>query len=392
MKQRLMKFTLWKVVFFAIMAAGIYATVLRFTRGLGASTNLSDRFPWGIWIGFDVLCGVMLAAGGFTLMAAVEIFHIERFKPIIRPTVLTAFLGYLLVCVALMFDLGRYYRIWHPLVMRNPHSVMFEVAYCVMLYTAVLSLEFAPIVFERLRMGRALRILHAVGIPIVIMGVILSTLHQSSLGTLYLIMPEKLYPFWYSPLLPVFFFISAIGVGLAMTIFESYMSSKYFHRQLELPLLTDLGRILAVVLCVYAVLKFEDLYHRGVLKLLLQPRYETWLFLLEIVVGLLLPIVMLFTRRIRESQGGLYLAAVLTVLGFITNRLNVSITGMENAAGLHYVPKWTEMAVTFMMIAGGFALFGLATKYLPIFPEEHEHAELAAVTIETRALEPVAGD
>jgi len=391
-KQRLMKFTLWKVVFFAIMAAGIYATVLRFTRGLGASTNLSDRFPWGIWIGFDVLCGVMLAAGGFTLMAAVEIFHIERFKPIIRPTVLTAFLGYLLVCVALMFDLGRYYRIWHPLVMRNPHSVMFEVAYCVMLYTTVLSLEFAPIVFERLRMGRALRILHAVGIPIVIMGVILSTLHQSSLGTLYLIMPEKLYPFWYSPLLPVFFFISAIGVGLAMTIFESYMSSKYFHRQLELPLLTDLGRILAVVLCVYAVLKFEDLYHRGVLKLLLQPRYETWLFLLEIVVGLLLPIVMLFTRRIRESQGGLYLAAVLTVLGFITNRLNVSITGMENAAGLHYVPKWTEMAVTFMMIAGGFALFGLATKYLPIFPEEREHAEPAAVTIETRALEPVAGD
>ena len=276
MKQRLMKFTLWKVVFFAIMAAGVYATVLRFTRGLGASTNLSDRFPWGIWIGFDVLCGVMLAAGGFTLMAAVEIFHIERFKPIIRPTVLTAFLGYLLVCVALMFDLGRYYRIWHPLVMRNPHSVMFEVAYCVMLYTTVLSLEFAPIVFERLRMGRALRILHAVGIPIVIMGVILSTLHQSSLGTLYLIMPEKLYPFWYSPLLPVFFFISAIGVGLAMTIFESYMSSKYFHRQLELPLLTDLGRILAVVLCVYAVLKFEDLYHRGVLKLVLQARYEKY--------------------------------------------------------------------------------------------------------------------
>ncbi len=108
-----------------------------------------------------------------------------------------------------------------------------------------------------------------------ILGVILSTLHQSSLGTLYLIMPNKLYPFWYSPLLPVFFFISAIGVGLAMTIFESYMSSKYFRRQLELPLLSDLGRILAVVLSVYAVLRFEDLYHRGVLKLVLQPRYET---------------------------------------------------------------------------------------------------------------------
>ena len=394
MKQRLMKFTLWKVVFFAIMAAGLYATVLRFTRGLGASTNLSDQFPWGIWVGFDVLCGVMLAAGGFTLMAVVEIFHIERFKPIIRPAVLTAFLGYLLVSLALMFDLGRYYRIWHPLVMRNPHSVMFEVAYCVMLYTTVLSLEFAPIVFERLRLERPLRILHAVGIPIVILGVILSTLHQSSLGTLYLIMPEKLYPFWYSPLLPVFFFLSAIGVGLAMTIFESYMSSKYFHRQLELPLLTDLGRILAVVLSVYAVLKFEDLYHRGVLKLVLQARYETWLFLVEVVVGLILPIAMLFTRRIRENQGGLYLAAVLTVLGFVANRLNVSITGLEGAAGMHYVPKWTEMAVTAMMIAAGFALFGLAAKYLPIFPEEEEHVQPAAeVVVSARAMEqPVAGD
>ncbi len=392
MKQKLMKFTLWKVVFFAIMAAGVYATVLRFTRGLGASTNLSDQFPWGIWIGFDVLCGVMLAAGGFTLMAAVHIFHIERFKPIIRPTVLTAFLGYLLVCVALMFDLGRYYRIWHPLIMRNPHSVMFEVAYCVMLYTSVLGLEFAPIVFERLRLEKPLRILHAVGIPIVIVGVILSTLHQSSLGTLYLIMPEKLYPFWYTPLLPVFFFISAIAVGLAMTIFESYMSSKYFHRQLELPLLTDLGRILAVVLAVYAVLKFEDLYHRGVLKLVLQARYETYLFLLEIVVGLLLPMGLLFTRKVRESVGGLYLAAVLTVLGFITNRLNVSITGMESAAGLHYIPKWTEMAVTGMMIAAGFALFGLATKYLPIFPEATEQAPVAAVVAGRVLEQPAAGD
>src|SRR5512135_756128 len=258
MTQKLMKFTLWKVVFLVLMALGGYATVLRFVKGLGASTNLNDQFPWGIWIGFDVLCGVMLAAGGFTLMAAVHVFNIERFKPIIRPTVLTAFLGYVLVCVALLFDLGRYYRIWHPLIMRNPHSVMFEVAYCVMLYTTVLALEFAPIVFEKFRMSKALRIIHTISIPLVCLGVILSTLHQSSLGTLYLIMPNKLHPFWYSPLLPVFFFLSAIAVGLAMTIFESNMSAKYFHRQLEMPLLSELGRILVVVLMVYAVLRFED--------------------------------------------------------------------------------------------------------------------------------------
>jgi Ni/Fe-hydrogenase subunit HybB-like protein len=388
MKQRLMKFTLWKVVFAVIMVAGIYATIVRFTRGLGASTNLSDAFPWGIWIGFDVLCGVMLAAGGFTLMAAVHLFHLERFRPIVRPTVLTAFLGYLLVCVALLFDLGRYYRIWHPLVMRNPHSVMFEVAYCVMFYTAVLGLEFAPIVLERFKLEKPLKVLHAVTIPIVILGVILSTLHQSSLGTLYLIMPNKLHPFWYSPLLPVFFFLSAIGIGLAMTIFESYMSSKYFHRQLELPLLTSLGRVLAVVLSVYFVLKLEDLYHRGALKLLLLPAYETWLFLLEMVIGLVLPIALLSQRRIRESAGGLYLAAVLAVLGFITNRLNVSITGMEGAAHLHYVPRWTEMAITAMFIAMGFFLFGMAAKYLPIFPQE-EKPRTAMPAMGSRTAVPV---
>ena len=364
------RFTFWKLVFLALMVAAVYATVVRFTQGLGRSTNLNDQFPWGIWIGFDVLCGVMLAAGGFTLTAAVHIFNIKRLRPIVRPTVLTAFLGYLLVCVALMYDLGRPYRIWHPLIMRNPHSVMFEVAYCVMLYTSVLSLEFAPVVLERFNLQRPLKIIRGILIPLVIGGVILSTLHQSSLGTLYLIMPEKLHPLWYSPLLPVFFFISAIAVGLAMTIFESSMSSKHFGRQLELPILQELGRVLFVVLSVFAILRFEDLLHRGMLSAALQPGYEMYFFWLEIGLSLVLPLLLLSQRSVRQSAGGLYLTSVLVVLGFITNRLNVSITGLETAAGMHYVPRWTEIAVTGAIIAAGFALFALATKYLPIVPAE----------------------
>ena len=370
-----LKLSFWKLVFLALMAAGFYATVVRFTEGLGRSTNLTDQFPWGIWIGFDVLCGVMLAAGGFTLTAAVHIFNIKRLRPIVRPTILTAFLGYVLVCVALLFDLGRPYRIWHPLIMRNPHSVMFEVAYCVMLYTTVLALEFSPIVLERFNLHKPLKIVHGILIPLVIGGVILSTLHQSSLGTLYLIMPEKLHPFWYSPLLPVFFFISAIAVGLAMTIFESSMSAKHFGRQLELPILQELGRVLVVVLSVYAILRFEDLLHRGVLKLALRPGYEMYLFWLEAVL-ILLPLALLTQKQIRRSPGGLYVTAVMVVLGFITNRLNVSITGLESAAGMHYVPKWTEIAVTGAIIAAGFALFGLGVKYLPIFPAEEQHSEV----------------
>src|SRR5438309_7793636 len=373
MARPIFRLTFWKLVCFFLIAGGLYATFIRFTQGLGASTNLNDQFPWGIWISFDVLCGVMLAAGGFTLTAAVHILNIKRLHSIIRPTILTAFLGYILVSAALMYDLGKPYNIWHPLIMRNPHSVMFEVAYCVMLYTTVLALEFSPIVLERFNLQKPLKVVRAVLIPLVIGGVILSTLHQSSLGTLYLIMPEKLHPFWYTPLLPVFFFISAIAVGLAMTIFESLMSSKHFGRQLELPILQELGRVLVVVLSVYAILKFEDLLHRGVLRLVLRPGYEMYLFWLEMSLSLIFPLLLLSQKKIRTTAQGLYLAAVLVVLGFITNRLNVSITGLESAAGMHYVPKWTEVAVTGAIIAAGFALFGLAVKYLPIFPAEESH-------------------
>jgi Ni/Fe-hydrogenase subunit HybB-like protein len=367
------RFTFWKAVFAVIMVAGVYCTYIRFFRGLGASTNLSDQFPWGLWIGFDVMCGVMLAAGGFTLTALVEIFNIKRLHSIIRPTILTAFMGYLLVCAALMYDLGLPWNIWHPLIMRNPHSVMFEVAYCVMLYTAVLALEFSPIVLEHFNLQKPLRIIRRIMIVLVILGVLLSTLHQSSLGTLYLIMPNKLHPFWYSPLLPVFFFLSAIAVGLAMIIFESSMSSKYFGRELELPILRDLGRGLVVVLAIYGILRFEDLYHRGVLRQIFIPSYEQRFFLLEIFLSVLAPLALLLVPKIRNNAQGLYLASVLALLGFVANRLNVAITGVESAVGARYIPKWTEIVITAMFVALGFAIFGLVAKFLPIFPEEKAH-------------------
>jgi len=210
----------------------------------------------------------------------------------------------------------------------------------------------------------------------VIFGVILSTLHQSSLGTLYLIVPGKLHPFWYSPLLPAFFFLSAIAVGLAMTIFESSMSSKHFGLQLELPVLQELGRVLLVVLGVYGILRLEDLANRGALKLAFHPGYEMYLFWLEISLAIVLPIILLSQRKIRTSPNGLYISAVSVVLGFITNRMNVSITGFEGSTGVRYFPKWSELAVTGMIIAIGFAAFGLAVKYLPIFPKEELEAEV----------------
>jgi Ni/Fe-hydrogenase subunit HybB-like protein len=361
------KITFWRAVLVVILATGFYSTVLRFTQGLGAATALSDRFPWGLWIGFDVLCGVGLAAGGFSLAAAVYVFHLERFRPILRATILTAFLGYALVAVALLFDLGRPYRIWHPMVMWNPRSVMFEVAWCVMLYLTVLALEFSPVVLERMGWQKPLRWVKSVTVPLVIVGVLLSTLHQSSLGSLYLVVPSKLHPYWYSPWLPVLFFVSAIGVGLAMVIFESNLSARAFGREIELPLLADLSKVMVVVLALYGVLRFQDLSGRGALRGLREPSTETLLFLLEIGLGLLLPLALLLVPRMRESREGLFAGAVLVITGFLLNRLNVSIIGLEASTGARYFPKWTEVSVTLSLVAAGFLLFALAVRYLGVF-------------------------
>jgi Ni/Fe-hydrogenase subunit HybB-like protein len=259
---------------------------------------------------------------------------------------------------------------------------MLEVGWCVTLYTTVLSLEFAPVVLEKLRWHKPLKVLRVVMIPLVILGVLLSTLHQSSLGSLYLIVPSKLHPLWYTPLLPVFFFFSALMVGLAMTIFESWHSSKAFGRQLELPLLRGLARTLAVLIAAYLTMRFLDLARRGVLGLIFAPGTERFYFGLETAL-LAAAMLLLFRRKVRSSPRALYLSAVLTIFGFVTNRLNVSVTGMEAGSGVTYVPKWTEAIVTLAIVAAGFAIFYLAARYLPVFEDtKSEVGESTGQTID----------
>ena len=362
----------WKIVAGIILSAGAYVTYIRVTQGLGATTHLSDQFPWGLWIGFDILCGVGLAAGGFTLAAIVHIFNIKRFEPILRPSILTAFLGYVLVIVGLMYDLGRPFQIWHALIMWNPHSVMFEVAWCVMLYTTVLSLEFSPVVLEKFKLTKTLRVVKRVMPPLIIVGVLLSTLHQSSLGSLYLIVPEKLYALWYTPYLPVFFYFSAIAAGCAMVIFESILSGRRFKKGLELPLLAEISRIAVLMLAVYLTMKAVDLVNRGAVPLLFVPRMETYLYWLEIAVGVAAPLAVFGIPRLRQSRNGLFLGSVLIILGFILNRMNISITGMEAWAGVSYFPSWMEITVTMAIVTAGFIIFTMAARYLPLFKHEHE--------------------
>ena len=307
-----------------------------------------------------------LAAGGFTLVAIVHIFNLKRYKPVLRLALLTAFLGYSFVVVALAFDLGRPDRIWHPLVMWNPHSVMFEVAWCVTLYTTVLFLEFVPVVCERFGWHKPLRGVQRISVPLMILGVLLSTLHQCSLGSLFLIVPEKLYPLWYTPLLPVLFFVSAICVGLAMTIFESWHSSRAFGRALELPLLASLGRVLAVVLRVYLWIGASWIWCIAACSRCCSEPHRN----LAVRAGdrpdagahaAALP------AARPEQPGTLYVCAVMVVFGFIANRLNVGITGLEASSGTHYIPKWSEVAVTLSIVALGFAIFRIVRAVLPHF-------------------------
>ncbi len=366
------KITFWGAVFWIIVAIGIYSTIVRFTKGLGAVTNLSDKFPWGLWIGFDVLCGVGLAAGGFVVAAAVYIFNLEEYKSILPSAILTAFLGYLLVIFALLYDLGKPWNIWHPIIMWNPESVMFEVAWCVMLYTTVLALEFSPMLFQKLRLETPRKIIKSITIPLVVAGVILSTLHQSSLGSLYLIVPEKLYPIWYSSNLPYLFFLSAVAVGPAMVTIESYLSSRAFKREIELHILSKLAKVTAVALMVYFVLKVEDIVNYKLFPYIFTFNYEAIMFWLEFVVGVIVPIILLINPKIRASKKGLFIAQFITVLGFILNRLNVSITALENYTQAGYFPKWTEISITLFLVALGFAAFRLIAKNLPVFPPEVE--------------------
>lgn len=358
-------FLLW------IAAAGF--VLARLFWGIGAVTALSDITPWGLWIGFDVMSGVALAAGGFSLAATVYVFRLERFRPILRPAILTAMLGYMLVIFALLVDLGRWYNILHPIYMWNPSSVMFEVAWCVILYTTVLMLEFSQTVWERLHIGWMQKVLHKAIIPLVILGVMLSTLHQSSLGSLYLIFATKLDALWYTPLLPVLFFASALAVGLAMVMLESALSARAFKRPLENDLLASLAKPAVVILALYLVLKVGDLVVRGQVAEMFSGSFSSALMWGELALGVATPMVMLAVKRIRQDPRGRLIGAILIIGGVLLNRMDMAVFGFYDYTGKFgavYVPSVGEWVVTFALVTAGVAAYWALVKLLPVLPKE----------------------
>jgi Ni/Fe-hydrogenase subunit HybB-like protein len=381
---RFPKITFWRVLVTLIFATGLYATYARFLQGFAASTNLSDAMPWGLWVGLGTLCGVGLSAGGFAVAAAAYILGFERYRPVVRAAVLISFLGYLTVVVGMLYELGLPWRVWHPIFMWNRHSVLFEVAWCVMLYTTVLTLEFSPALLEKLPWKRArewyLRWHHAILIELVLIGVVLSSLHQSFLGGLYLITEGKLYPLWYSSYIPSLFYLSAIPAGLAVTIMALYLSARSLNARFDISILGEISRLMAPLLAVYALFRGVDLVTHGALRYMFRWRSETGLFWLEIALFVLIPLVLLSSEQVRNNPQRLYWTCALVVMGFIANRLNVSVTGLQASAGVHYVPKWTEMASTIAILAAAVLAFRYAVLYLNIFPQPKERWMMKAAT------------
>ncbi len=357
---------LWALVF-----AGLFASILRFAAGLGAATGLNDASPWGLWIAFK-LGFVALSGGGFTLAAMVYIFRLESFRPVLRRAILLALLGYGSFILSLLFDLGLPWHIYMPIINWQHYSVMFEIAWCVLLYFSVLVMEFGPVILEypwfRHPVFRAVyHFLHRATVPLVIAGIVLSTLHQSSLGSLFLIMPQRVHPLWYSPLIPVLFFISAIAAGLLALIVEGFIAEHLSGRRLRLDLLARLGNTGAFVLWLYLGIRFGDLLLRGTLPAALDGSWQSQLFVLEALIGGLLPAVLLLSPLVRRSRAGLLTSAALGIAGVLSQRMSLSLFTMWRPEQSPYFPSAYEIIIAFAIPAAAGLVYLLFIEHLAVF-------------------------
>jgi Ni/Fe-hydrogenase subunit HybB-like protein len=350
---------------------GLVFLMGRFFFGLGSVTHLSNQYPWGLWIGVDVAAGVALAAGGFTTAALGHVMQREEYHAIVRPALLTAMLGYTFVALGVFVDIGRWYFIWHPLIMWNGNSALFEVGICVMVYMSVLYVEFIPIVTERFigkvnlpgflsflnkPVDKVLRVLDR-GLSksmfiFIIAGVVLSTLHQSSLGTLMVIAGPKMHPLWQTPILPLLFLLSAISVGFPMVIFESLLASRSLKLKPEMHILSRLGSMIAPLLGIYLAFKIGDMFVRETFVYLTEFNTASIMFTIEVLFGVIIPLRMFLSPKVLKSPPLLFTASTLVVLGVLLNRINNFIVAYSPPYSTHsYFPSYGEISVTLGFVA-----------------------------------------
>lgn len=376
-------FTPFNVITGIIILGGLIITVLRFTGGLGAVTNLDDNNPWGVWIGFDLLVGVALAAGGYVTSAACYIFGLKRYHSAVRPAILTAFLGYALVVMALHYDVGRPWRLPYPIFLSpGTTSLLYEVALCVFLYLTVLFIEYSPAALEWLGVKRVRNLVVRLTLVLTIFGVILSTLHQSSLGALFMIAPSKLHPLWYSSYLPVFFFVSSIFAGLSMVILEGALAHRFLHDKMDETHLKEskavalgFGKAASFVMMGYVAIKLigiaiDNNWHY------LATGWGLW-FLLELLGFVALPAFIYAVAAREQNLRLVRWSSIIAVLGVVLNRLNISLIAFNwhLPSADRYFPSWMEVAISVFVVTVGIVAYRFICTRMPILYEHQDYQQ-----------------
>ncbi len=354
----------------AIVILGVFFLAERFLFGLGAVTNMNDGYPWGIWIAYDVVIGTALACGGYSMALLVYVFNKGEYHPLVRPALLASLFGYTLAGVSVIFDIGRYWQAYNIMIpsKMNFHSVLLEVALCIGTYVLVLWIEFAPAVLEKVRAERQIAKLNKVIFVFIALGVLLPTMHQSSLGTMMLAAGHKLSPLWWSSFLPLLFLISALTIGFAVVVFESTVAALAFNRPLETDMLSKLSGLIPWLLGGYLLIRFQDINAAGLLPLAFSGGLQGNMFLLEntLLIGALL---LLLYPSNRCSPRMLFISSMLIMAGGGLYRLNAYLIGYDPGTGFHYFPSAPELLITFALIAVEIMGYLWFVKRFPVLPE-----------------------
>lgn len=362
-----------KDILWVLAMAGLVAGVGRFVFGLGAATNMTDALPWGMWKILNMVGGAALATSGFVVACVIYIFHLEKYRPLARLAILIGFLGYGASLFALLFDIGLPHRFWHPFFIWNPHSFLFEVFWCVSCYWMVTAFEMFPVITERFPFPRLTHFLHEIALPVIILGITLSTMHHSSLGSLFMVSPTRLHPLWHTLWIPVEFFISAMGGGMAVIVMLSLAYGWLYGKGYNMPVLTGMAKGSAGMLLIYLIIRSVDLVVHDKLNYVFGPdlTWESAVFLVEISLQALIPLAVFLVPRLRNNVQTLALGTVAAFIGITMHRLDTGIVGYFRDAGAIYYPTLSEVLLSFGVIAaaGLFFLFIIEHFYIVEAPE-----------------------
>ncbi len=358
-----------------LIAMMVAILVVRFLFGLGAVTGLNDGYPWGIWVVVDVVIGSAFACGGFSVAMLVYIFNKGEYHPLVRPALLASLFGYTLAGAGVIFDLGRWWNVWNMFWPGsiNPNSVMFEVAVCITLYIIVMWIEFSPVVLEKMGKHDARKKVGRAMFFIIALGTVLPMMHQSSLGTLLVVMGVQIHPLWQTPLQPLLYLLTAITMGYAVVLFESCLTSSAYRRKIETHMLTPLAKVMLGFLAVYVVVRIGDLLVRGALPKAFVPSVEALMFWLE-MASFIAPLILIGAESNRRNPARLFLAGILLMLGGALLRLNGFLIGYETGDGFTYFPTLAEVLVTAGMFAIEVLGYIIITRRFPVLPREDVQA------------------